>query len=102
MLSSQSTIRKLRHQNKHINIQQLLNQTFSPKNIWREIHQTFSTIYMVCYLRNLIYYLSAGYAILNLKGMSNGLQAIVNTNELLSVMTVCKNAFHNGAMAYTC
>ena len=31
-----------------------------------------------------------------------GIQAIDKTNEFLSVMTVCKNAFHNGALAHTC
>ena len=36
------------------------------------------------------------------KGMGSGIQATDKTNELLSVMTVCRNAFHNGAMSYTC
>ena len=57
---------------------------------------------MVCHLRNLIYYLHACYTILYPKGMGSGIQAIDKTNELLSVMTVCRNAFHNGAMAHTC
>ena len=30
---SESTIRKLRYQNKQLKIEQLLNRTFSPKNI---------------------------------------------------------------------
>ena len=57
---------------------------------------------MVCELRNLIYDLNACYAILYLKGMGSVIQAIDKTNELLTVMTVCKNAFHNGAMACIC
>ena len=56
---------------------------------------------MVFQLRNFIYYLSACYAMLYSKGMDSGIQATDKTNELLSVMTVCRNAFHNGAMAYT-
>ena len=36
------------------------------------------------------------------KGMGNVIQAIEKTNELPSVMTLCKNAFHNGDMAHTC
>ena len=36
------------------------------------------------------------------KGMGSGIQATDKTNELLSVMTVFRNAFHNGAMSYTC
>ena len=48
---------------------------------------------MVCQLKNLIYSLHACYP----EGM-----AIDKTNELLSVMTVCRKAFHNGAMAHTC
>ena len=36
------------------------------------------------------------------KGMDSGIQTIDETNELLSGMTVCRNAFHNGTMAYTC
>ena len=55
---------------------------------------------MVCQLRNLIYYLHACYAILYPKGMGSGIQAIDKTNELLSVMTVCRNSFHNGAMGH--
>ena len=34
--------------------------------------------------------------------MEGVIQAIDKANELLSVMTVCRNAFQNGAMAYTC
>ena len=33
--------------------------------------------------------------------VSSGIQAIDKTNELLSVMTVCINTIHNGAMAHT-
>ena len=33
MISSETTIRKLTYQNKQLKIEQLLNQTFSPKNI---------------------------------------------------------------------
>ena len=36
------------------------------------------------------------------KGMGSGIQAIDKTNEILSFMTVCRNAFDNGIMAYTC
>ena len=53
-------------------------------------------------MKNLIYYLHACYAILYPKGMGSGIQATDKTNELLSVMTVCRNALRNGAMAYTC
>ena len=37
-----------------------------------------------------------------LKGTSSGIQAIGKTNKVLSVMTVCRNAFHNSAMPHTC
>ena len=57
---------------------------------------------MVCHLRNLIYYLQACYAIVYPKSMASGIKTIEKTNELSSVMTVCRNAFHNGAMAHTC
>ena len=58
---------------------------------------------MVAYqLRNLMYYLNTCYAILYSKSMGSGIQIINKSNKLLSVMTVCRNAFHNGAMAYTC
>ena len=56
---------------------------------------------MVYQLKNLISYLNACYAILYPKGMGSGIQAIDKTNELLSVITVNGNAFHNDAMAYT-
>ena len=56
---------------------------------------------MVCQLRNLIYYLHACYTILYPKGKGRGIQATEKTNELLSVMAVCRNAFHNGAMTNT-
>ena len=36
------------------------------------------------------------------KGMGSRIQVIDKTNEHLSVMPVCRDAFHNGAMAYTC
>ena len=32
--------------------------------------------------------------------MGSGIQAINKTSELLSVLTVCRNTFHNGAMSY--
>ena len=51
-------------------------------------------------MRNLIYYLYACCAILYPKGMSSGIQTIDKTNELLSIMTVCRNTLHNGAMGY--
>ena len=54
---------------------------------------------MVCQFRNLIYYLNACYAILYPKDMGSGIQAIGKTNEVLSVMNVCRNVFHNDAMA---
>ena len=57
---------------------------------------------MDCQLRNLRYYLRTCYAIFYPKGMGSGIQATNKTNELLSVMTVCRNAFHNGSMAHTC
>ena len=57
---------------------------------------------MVCQLGNLMYYLHACYAVLYPKGMCSGIQAIDKTTELLSVMAVCRNAFHNGPMAHTC
>ena len=53
-------------------------------------------------MRNLIYYLNAYYANLYSKGMGGRIQAIDKTNEPLLVMTVCKNAFHNGVTARTC
>ena len=53
-------------------------------------------------MRNLIYYLNAFCAISYLKSMGSGIQAFDKTNEFLSVMTVCRNTFHNGNMAYTC
>ena len=56
---------------------------------------------MICQFRNLIYYLHVCYSILYAKGMGSGIQAIDKTDELLSVMAVCRNAFHNGAMTYT-
>ena len=34
--------------------------------------------------------------------MGSGIQAIDKTNELLPVMTVCRNNFHNGAMTHSC
>ena len=34
--------------------------------------------------------------------MGSEIQATDKTNELLPVMTVCRNAFDNGAMALTC
>ena len=34
--------------------------------------------------------------------MSSGIQAINKANELLSVMAMCRNAFHNDAIGYTC
>ena len=43
----------------------------------------------------------ACYAILYPKGIVSGIQAIDKIHELLSVMTVCRSAFHNGAMAHT-
>ena len=46
--------------------------------------------------------MNACFTILYQKGMGSGIQAIDKTNEFLSVMTVCRNAFHNGAMANTC
>ena len=46
-------------------------------------------------LRNLIYYLNACYVILYPKDMGSGIQAIDTTNELLSLTTVCRNAFHS-------
>ena len=55
---------------------------------------------MVCQLRNLVYELHASYAIIHSKGMGSEIQAIDKANELLSVMTVCINVFHNGAMAH--
>ena len=36
------------------------------------------------------------------KCMGSGIQAIDKTNELLSVMTLCINTSHNGAMTHTC
>ena len=57
---------------------------------------------MIGQLRNLIHYLHACYATLYPKGMGRGIQATDKTNELLSVITVCKNALHNDAMAHTC
>ena len=50
---------------------------------------------MFCQLRNLIYYLNACYAILYPKDMDIGIQTIDKTNEHLSVITVCRNTFHN-------
>ena len=38
--------------------------------------------YMICQLKNLIYYLHACLAILYAKGMGNGTQAIGKTNKL--------------------
>ena len=35
------------------------------------------------------------------KGMGSGIQATEKTNKPLSVTTVCRNAFHNGAMVHT-
>ena len=52
---------------------------------------------MGCHLINLIYYVNACCAILYQKCMGNGVQAN-DTIKILSVMTVCRNAFHNGAM----
>ena len=43
---------------------------------------------MVCLLRNLMYYLSACYAILYPKSMGNAIQATGKTNKLLSVTNV--------------
>ena len=34
--------------------------------------------------------------------MGSGIQAIDKTNKLLSVMTVCRNVFHNGDITYIC
>ena len=34
--------------------------------------------------------------------MGSEIQALDKTNKLLSVMTVCRNAFHNGTMAHIC
>ena len=45
--------------------------------------------------------LHACYAILHRKGMGSEIPTIVKANELLSVMTGCRNAFHNGAIAHT-
>ena len=56
---------------------------------------------MVCHLKNLIHYLNACYAVLYLKGMGSGIQAIEKTIKLSSVTTVCRNAFHTGAMENT-
>ena len=50
---------------------------------------------MFCQLRKLIYYLNLCYAILYPKGMDSGIQAIDKTNQLLSVIIVFRNAFHN-------
>ena len=57
---------------------------------------------MVCELINLIYYLNASYAVLYPKCMGSGIQAIEKINKLLSAMTACRNAFHNGPMTHTC
>ena len=35
------------------------------------------------------------------KGIDSRIQAINKTKELLSVMIVYRNVFHNGSMAYT-
>ena len=56
---------------------------------------------MVCQLINLIYYLNACYAILYPKGMGSRIQTINKTNELLTVIIVCRNVLDNGAIAYT-
>ena len=56
---------------------------------------------MVCQLGNLIYYLNACYVTLYTKGMGSGIQGTEKANKLLSVMTVYRNAFHNGAMVHT-
>ena len=48
-----------------------------------------------------MHYLNACYAILYPKGMGSEIQAIDKTNKLSSVINVCKNVFHNGAMAHT-
>ena len=34
------------------------------------------------------------------KGIGSGIQNTGKPNKLLSVMTMCKHGFHNGAMAY--
>ena len=57
---------------------------------------------MICRLRNLIYYVNAGYATLYPSGVGSEIQAINKTNDLLSVMTVCRNVYHNGVAANTC
>ena len=42
------------------------------------------------------------YVILYTEGMGSEIQATDKTNEVLPAMTVCRNIFHNGPMAYTC
>ena len=85
LLSSESTIRKLTYQNKQLKTEQLLNKTFSHKNICSECHQNFSTCFAMLYP----------------KGMGRGIQATEKTNILLSVMSLCGNDFHNDAIAHT-
>ena len=70
-MSSES--RKLTHQKKQFKTELLLNQTFSPKNIWSRSHQNFSTIWFA---------LNNWYAILYPKGMGYGILAIYKINEL--------------------
>ena len=57
---------------------------------------------MVSLLRNSMDYLNAYYFLVWPKCMGIGIQIVDKTNETLSVMTVFRNTFRNGAMAYTC
>ena len=69
-------MRKFRHQNKQLKIEQLLNQTFYPKK------PSKFKYYMVCQLRDLIYCLNACYTILYPSGTGSVIQSINKTNEL--------------------
>ena len=57
LLSSKSTMRKLRHKNKQLKIEQVLNQFFSSKK------RSNFQCYLVCQLRNLIYSLKTCYGL---------------------------------------
>ena len=99
---SESTARKLTYQNKQLETEQLLNQTFSPENIWSESHQNFGTIWF-CQLRNLVYYLHACYAIFYQKVWATRFRSLIKQMDFYqSWLCVEINALHNGAMAHTC
>ena len=97
-----TSLNKTLQRRRFCNVIRRFHRSYMVTSEWRRIVTSQQRCNDVIESTGLICYLNAYYAILYSKRMASGIQAIDKTNELLSVMNVCRNVFHNGAMAYTC